>query len=73
MDLNAYRTRAERGEVQLVLDQHRRRLVDAARKRGQAVTMLTDSVEGVRRMIAPAATIMNYASDAAVVTDARGA
>ena len=47
MDLNAYRTRAERGEVQLVLDQHRRRLVDAARKRGKAVTMLTDSVEGV--------------------------
>lgn len=47
MDLNAYRTRAERGEVQFVLDQHRRRLVDAARKRGKAVTMLTNSVEGV--------------------------
>ena len=56
-----------------MLDQHRRRLVDAARKRGKAVTMLSDSVEGVRQMIAPAATLTNYASDAAVVADARGA
>ena len=50
-----------------VLDQYRRRLVDAARKHGKAVAMLTDSVEGVRQMIALGATIINYASDAAVL------
>jgi len=50
-----------------VLDAHRRRLVDAARKHGKAVAMLTDSVEGVRQMIALGATIINYASDAAVL------
>jgi 2-keto-3-deoxy-L-rhamnonate aldolase RhmA len=49
------------------LDQYRRRLVDAARKHGKAVAMLTDSVEGVRQMIALGATIINYASDAAVL------
>jgi 2-keto-3-deoxy-L-rhamnonate aldolase RhmA len=64
-----------------VLDQYRRRLVDAARKHGKAVAMLTDGVEGVRQMIALGATIINYASDAAVlrssyaavVADAKGA
>ena len=50
-----------------VLDLHRRRLVEAARKHGKAVAMLTDSVEGVRQMIALGATIINYASDAAVL------
>jgi 2-keto-3-deoxy-L-rhamnonate aldolase RhmA len=50
-----------------VLDQHRRRLVEAARKHGKAVAMLTDSVQGVREMIALGATIVNYASDAAVL------
>jgi len=50
-----------------VLDEHRRRLVEAARKHGKAVAMLTDSVEGVREMIALGATIVNYASDAAVL------
>ena len=50
-----------------VLDQYRRRLVDAARKHGKAVAMLTDSVEGIREMIALGATIINYASDAAVL------
>ena len=50
-----------------VLDQYRRRLVDAAGKHGKAVAMLTDSVEGVRQMIALGATIINYASDAAVL------
>jgi 2-keto-3-deoxy-L-rhamnonate aldolase RhmA len=50
-----------------VLDQHRRRLVEAARKHGKAVAMLTDSVEGVRQMIALGATIINYSSDAAVL------
>jgi 2-keto-3-deoxy-L-rhamnonate aldolase RhmA len=50
-----------------VLDDYRRRLVDAARKHGKAVAMLTDSVEGVRQMIALGATIINYSSDAAVL------
>jgi 2-keto-3-deoxy-L-rhamnonate aldolase RhmA len=50
-----------------VLDQYRRRLVEAARKHGKAVAMLTDSVEGIREMIALGATIINYASDAAVL------
>lgn len=50
-----------------VLDEHRRRLVDAARKHGKAVAMLTDSVEGVRQMIAMGATIINYSSDAAML------
>jgi 2-keto-3-deoxy-L-rhamnonate aldolase RhmA len=42
-------------------------LVEAARKHGKAVAMLTDSVEGVRQMIALGATIINYSSDAAVL------
>jgi 2-keto-3-deoxy-L-rhamnonate aldolase RhmA len=50
-----------------VLDNHRRRLVEAARKHGKAVAMLADSVEGVRRMIALGATIINYSSDSAVL------
>jgi 2-keto-3-deoxy-L-rhamnonate aldolase RhmA len=50
-----------------VLDQHRRRLVEVARKHGKAVAMLTDSVDGVRQMIALGATIINYSSDAAVL------
>jgi hypothetical protein len=54
VNLNPYRTRAERGEVQL----------------GTWITltrMLTDSIEGVREMIALGATIINYASDATVL------
>jgi len=50
-----------------VLDEHRRRLVTAARKHGKAVAMLTDSAEGVRQMISLGATIINYSSDAAVL------
>jgi 2-keto-3-deoxy-L-rhamnonate aldolase RhmA len=50
-----------------VLDDHRRRLVEAARKHGKAVAMLTDSVEGVRQMVALGATIINYSSDVAVL------
>jgi 2-dehydro-3-deoxyglucarate aldolase/4-hydroxy-2-oxoheptanedioate aldolase len=49
------------------LDEHRRRLVDAARRHGKAVAMLTDSAEGVREMIALGATLINYASDAQVL------
>jgi 2-keto-3-deoxy-L-rhamnonate aldolase RhmA len=50
-----------------VLDEHRRRLVAAARKHGKAVAMITDSVEGVRQMIDVGATIINYGSDAGVL------
>jgi 2-keto-3-deoxy-L-rhamnonate aldolase RhmA len=50
-----------------VLDEHRRRLVAAAHKHGKAVAMITDSVEGVRQMIALGATIINYASDTGVL------
>jgi 2-keto-3-deoxy-L-rhamnonate aldolase RhmA len=50
-----------------VLDQHRRRLVEAARKHGKAVAMLTDTVDGARQMIALGATIITYSSDAAVL------
>lgn len=53
-----------------VLDEYRHRLVEAARKHGKAVAMLTDSVEGVRQMIALGATIINYSSDAAVLRSA---
>jgi 2-keto-3-deoxy-L-rhamnonate aldolase RhmA len=49
------------------LQEHRGRLAAAARKHGKAVAMLTDSVEGVREMIALGATIINYSSDAAVL------
>ena len=50
-----------------VLDEHRRRLAEAARKHGKAVSMAIDTVEGVRQMIALGATIVNYSSDAAVL------
>jgi 2-keto-3-deoxy-L-rhamnonate aldolase RhmA len=42
--------------------------VEAARKHGKAVAMLTDTVEAVRQMIALGATIINYSSDAAVLS-----
>ena len=50
-----------------VVDEHRQRLVAAARRHGKAVAMLTDSLDGVRRMIALGATLVNYASDAQVL------
>jgi 2-keto-3-deoxy-L-rhamnonate aldolase RhmA len=62
-DLGVLGTPAQRE----TLDQYRRRLVEAARKHGKAVAMLTDSVEGVRQMVALGATIINYSSDAAVL------
>jgi 2-keto-3-deoxy-L-rhamnonate aldolase RhmA len=49
------------------LTEYRQRLAEAARKHGKAVAMLTDSVDGVREMIALGATIINYSSDAAVL------
>lgn len=53
-DLGVLGTPAQRQ----VLDDYRRRLVEVARKHGKAVAMLTDSVEGVRQMIALGATII---------------
>jgi hypothetical protein len=50
-----------------VVHEHRQRLVQAARKHGKTVAMLTDGVAGVRQMIALGATIINYSSDAAVL------
>jgi 2-keto-3-deoxy-L-rhamnonate aldolase RhmA len=62
-DLGVLGTPAQRG----VIDEHRRRLVEAARRHGKAVAMLTDSLEGVREMIALGVTLVNYSSDAAVL------
>jgi 2-keto-3-deoxy-L-rhamnonate aldolase RhmA len=62
-DLGVLGTPAQRD----TLTQYRRRLVDAARKHGKAVAMLTDSLEGIREMIALGASIINYSSDAAVL------
>jgi 2-keto-3-deoxy-L-rhamnonate aldolase RhmA len=50
-----------------VLDEHRRRLVEACRKHGKAVSMAVDSVETVREMIAMGATIVNFSSETAVL------
>ena len=50
-----------------VLAEYRARVAEAARKHGKQVAMLTDSLEGVREMIALGATIINYSSDAAVL------
>ncbi|HEV8585797.1 MAG TPA: aldolase/citrate lyase family protein [Methylomirabilota bacterium] len=49
------------------LNGYRRRLVEAARKHGKAVAMITDSLEGAREMIGLGATIINYSSDAAML------
>jgi 2-keto-3-deoxy-L-rhamnonate aldolase RhmA len=68
-DLGVLGTPAQRE----VLATHRRRLVEAARKHGKAVSMAVDSVESVREMIALGATIVNYSSDASVLRASYGA
>ena len=50
-----------------VLTEYRQRLAAAARKHNKAVAMITDTVEGVREMIALGATIINYSSDTAIL------
>jgi 2-keto-3-deoxy-L-rhamnonate aldolase RhmA len=50
-----------------VLNEHRKRLVEACRKHGKAVSMAVDSVETVREMIAMGATIVNFSSETAVL------
>jgi 2-keto-3-deoxy-L-rhamnonate aldolase RhmA len=62
-DLGVLGTPAQRP----TLHEYRQRLAAAARKHGKALAMLTDSVEGVREMVALGATIINYSSDAAVL------
>jgi 2-keto-3-deoxy-L-rhamnonate aldolase RhmA len=62
-DLGVLGTPAQRG----VLDEHRRRVAEAARKHGKAVSMAVDSLEAVRDVIAMGATIVNYSSDTAML------
>jgi len=50
-----------------VLTEHRQRLAAAANKHGKQVAMITDTLEGVREMIALGATIINYSSDVGVL------
>jgi len=50
-----------------VLNEYRKRLVDACRKHGKAVSMAVDSVETVREMIVMGATIVNFSSETAVL------
>ena len=62
-DLGVFGTPAQRD----VLNEHRKRVVEAARKHKKAVSMAIDTVEAVREMIALGATIINYSSDTAVL------
>jgi len=62
-DLGVLGTPAQRP----TLTEYRQRLATAARKHGKALAMLTDSVEGVREMVALGASIINFSSDAAVL------
>jgi 2-keto-3-deoxy-L-rhamnonate aldolase RhmA len=50
-----------------VLNEHRARLVDAARKHGKHVAMIADGLPSAHEMIAMGATIINYSSDTAVL------
>src|SRR5262249_61949581 len=55
-DLGVLGTQAQRQ----VLDEHRRRLVTAARKHGKAVPMLTHSAEGGRHILPLGPTPIHY-------------
>jgi 2-keto-3-deoxy-L-rhamnonate aldolase RhmA len=56
-----------------VLNEYRRRLVEACRKHSKAVSMAVDSIDGVREMIAMGATIVNFSSETAVLRAAYAA
>jgi 2-keto-3-deoxy-L-rhamnonate aldolase RhmA len=56
-----------------VLNEYRRRLVEACRKHGKAVSMAVDSIDSVREMIALGATIVNFSSETAVLRAAYAA
>ena len=62
-----------RPEKARTLDEYRSRLAAAARKHGKQVSMLADSVVGVRRMIELGATIVNYSSEVSVLKSAYAA
>ena len=50
-----------------VLDEHRRRLIDAARRHGKQVAMLVQTVEEARRWIDAGVQLIAYSSDVAVL------
>ena len=50
-----------------VLDEHRERLIAAARKHGKQAAMLVDTVEEAQRWIAGGVRIIAYSSDVAVL------
>jgi 2-keto-3-deoxy-L-rhamnonate aldolase RhmA len=50
-----------------VLDEHRQRLIEAARAHGKHVAMLVDSVEEARRWIAAGVLLIAYSSDVAIL------
>jgi 2-keto-3-deoxy-L-rhamnonate aldolase RhmA len=50
-----------------VIDEHRLRLIDAARRHGKDVAMLVQTLEEAERWIAAGAKIIAYSSDAAVL------
>jgi 2-keto-3-deoxy-L-rhamnonate aldolase RhmA len=56
-----------------VLNEYRRRLIEACRKHGKAVSMAVDSIDSVREMIAMGATIVNFSSETAVLRAAYAA
>jgi len=68
-DLGVLGTRKQRD----VLNEYRRRLVEACRKHGKAVSMAVDSIDSVREMIALGATIVNFSSETAVLRAAYAA
>jgi 2-keto-3-deoxy-L-rhamnonate aldolase RhmA len=50
-----------------VLDEHRQRLIEAARAHGKHVAMLVDSVEEARRWITAGVLLIAYSSDVAIL------
>jgi 2-dehydro-3-deoxyglucarate aldolase/4-hydroxy-2-oxoheptanedioate aldolase len=50
-----------------VLDEHRLRLIAAARAHGKHVAMLVDSVEEARRWIQAGVLLIAYSSDVAIL------
>jgi len=56
-----------------VIDEHRARLIDAARRHGKDTAMLVQTVEEAERWIAAGAKIIAYASDAGILRAGFGA
>ena len=51
-----------------VIDDHRERLIDAARRHGKQVAMLCQTLEEAERWLAAGATLIAYASDVAILS-----